>query len=201
MTEEIEMEDVVETAPTRFALIVGGFVSRIIAPPETPEDYTDPTFTIVASETAQVGQQWNGTEFVDPIIRRHAQVRDGLVVNVCNAAEGYDAGDGSEFIPSDTAQIGGSYADGVFTSPPPVHEPLPPIDAWRFEAAIELAGIKDQIDAAIDALPAEAHVVAKAKRNRVQQYHRDDPLIAALAPSLNLSSEQVDDLWRLAASL
>lgn len=197
MTEETQEIEAKIEEPRRLALIVRGFVAAIVF---DRKGYDAPEISFVESETAQVGQRWTGKAFVDPVIRRHAQIRDGVVVNVSNAPEGWDDGE-AELIASDTAQIGQLYADGKFSDPAPAPVPLLPIEAWRFEAAIEIAGIKDDIDAAIELLPNPRKTVLKAKRARISSYHRDDADLADLSMALELSSDAVDDLWRLAASL
>jgi len=50
---------------------------------------------------------------------RAAVVVDGVVVNVIVAEPGFEIGDGSTCVQSDTANIGDTYADGVFTPAPP----------------------------------------------------------------------------------
>jgi len=132
MAEEQENEQIDEATPPKlYALIVRGFVSKLVY---DPENYSDEVFTIIGSDDAgamddvKVGQRWTGTEFADPVIRRHVQVRDGVVENACDAPEGWDAGDGSEFIPSETAQTGDLYEDGEFTTPEPIPvDPPPPV--------------------------------------------------------------------------
>lgn len=155
MTEELEItEDQIDEAeaPKRTALVVRGFVSVIVY---DPENYTDDVFECVESETAERGQRWTGTEFVDPVYRRQAQVQGGVVVNVCDAPEGYDAGDGSAFIPSGTAQIGDFYEDGVFTTPEPIPvEPPPPV------ARIVASGSYPVVDGQIDTLNVVSGITA-----------------------------------------
>lgn len=47
--------------------------------------------------------------------QRCAQILNGVVVNTIIADPPFDLGDGSQVVQSDTAQIGDTYANGVFT--------------------------------------------------------------------------------------
>lgn len=131
---------------------------------------------------------------------RKAVVQNGTVVNIIMAPHDFEL-EGAELVTSETAEIGDEWDGSEFTTPPAPPAPFLPIEAWRFEAAIQIAGIKDQIDAAIEDLPEPDRTVAKAKRARIVEYHRNDPLIAALAPAVNLDEAAVDALWRTAEGL
>ena len=53
---------------------------------------------------------------------RYALIQNGVVTNVIEAPEGWQPPQGVRAVPSDTAGIGDTYADGEFTpQPQPAH--------------------------------------------------------------------------------
>lgn len=86
----------------------------------------------------------------------------------------------------------------VVNLPPPQ---LPPLAKWRFETMVDLNGIREQIDQAVQSMPEPQRTVAFNKRNHVPEFYRDDPLFDALGPALGLSPEQIDHMWNEALDL
>lgn len=84
-------------------------------------------------------------------------------------------------------------------SGPGAFKPLLP---WQFRAMLDIAGIAETISAAIAAIPDVAQkAVAKSKLEYALAFHRDDPLIAMLAPAVGLSDEQINAMWHQAEKL
>lgn len=77
-----------------------------------------------------------------------------------------------------------------------------PLEPWQFRAMLDVGGIASTVDAAIAAIPdATQRAVARARLDYSIKYHRNDPLIAMLAPVVGLTDAQVDALWATAAQL
>jgi len=85
--------------------------------------------------------------------------------------------------------------------PEPEAEPDAPVPqvVSRFQARAALLQ-SDLLDAA-EAAVAEGEAIIKLAWEDAQEFRRHSPTIAALAGELGLSSEQVDDLFRLAATI
>lgn len=86
----------------------------------------------------------------------------------------------------------------AFLNPPP---PIPDITArqlrlWLIRNGIALA----QIDTAIDALPEEIRDEARVEWTWAPTFKRSNPLFDMLGPTLGLSSEQIDDGFRVAST-
>jgi hypothetical protein len=73
---------------------------------------------------------------------------------------------------------------------------LPPLEAWRFEAAMLTHGLAATVNAAIASMPEPARSIATAKRARSIEYHRDDPLVMQISAAAGLSPGALDALWR-----
>jgi hypothetical protein len=82
--------------------------------------------------------------------------------------------------------------------PPPVEPPVPAvIPAWKGLAWLEQAGL---LDAATTAAGAGSPVARLAFRHAAE-WHRDSPLIAALAAGLGLDSTAIDTAFRAADAI
>jgi hypothetical protein len=103
-----------------------------------------------------------------------------------------------EAVPDDgTAQIGGTYSNGVFSSGTvmiPVPESVTPLQIRR---AIRQSGIKSQVDSIISTLDEET-VESWEYANSIE---RNNSLIAMAQSLLGMTDSQVDDLFRLASTL
>jgi hypothetical protein len=104
---------------------------------------------------------------------RQAHIVNGVVENVIIADEGFDYGDGSLCIPSDTAGIGDAYADGVFTPQPVVVTyPTNGLNFLTFMALFTTA---------------EQDAIVASNNTQVRLFN----LMAAGAPSIDLDNPQV----------
>lgn len=81
--------------------------------------------------------------------------------------------------------------------PPP---PPPPIVVSRFQAraALLAAGLLDTVDAAI---AASGDRFAQEAWSHAVEFRRDSPTIAAMAATMGLTGDQIDDLFAAAAQI
>lgn len=90
--------------------------------------------------------------------------------------------------------------DGQITEIPftPPVEPVP-VEVTQAQAkiALERAGLYAAAEAAINAAGVEAQIWW----NCALTFRRDHPLIGAMAAALGITEEQVDDLFRVAATI
>jgi hypothetical protein len=93
---------------------------------------------------------------------------------------------------------------------PPPPEPPPPPPPPRVPKSISMrqarlallgAGLLAQVDAAIAAMPGVEGEAARIEWEYASEVRRDNPLFTAMAAQLGLSGEQLDDLFRTAATL
>lgn len=99
-------------------------------------------------------------------------------------------GDRVETVPND------SKLDAALAafSPAPVHASVSPAN---FCIALDQLGLLDEVEAYVATLPRAAQI----KWQRATSIDRDNPLIAAAADIKKWSVEQVDEVFRLAASM
>lgn len=146
-----------------------------------------------------------------------AQIENGVVVNII-AVDPSNIPDWCYDWPTATvnAEIGCTYADGVFTLIP--RPPLPPepqpvpqsisfaqlliglvTEQWINEVEGEgwLAGtLPAAVLLVIDSLPVEQQFAAKARAIRPSEVLRNDPLVASLGAAAGKTSEELDDFFR-----
>jgi hypothetical protein len=81
---------------------------------------------------------------------------------------------------------------------PPVLEPVPEaVTPYQARKALLASGMLDQVEALMAQAPREAQLAWEY----AIEVRRDDPFIALMAGQLGLTDAQVDDLFRLAATL
>lgn len=78
---------------------------------------------------------------------------------------------------------------------------LKPIDAWRFHAIMSAHGLKSALENILFAMPEPDQAKARARLEYSLTYNRFDPLVDQLGAALNLTSDEIDGLWREAAAL
>lgn len=104
----------------------------------------------------------------------------------------------AEALTAAEAQIASLQAQIVALQTPTADDPNVVTDL-QARLALAQAGLLDQIDTALAALPASDPV--KIYYDRALTWHRDNPHVLALAEQFGLSSEQVDALFALAKTL
>lgn len=98
-------------------------------------------------------------------------------------------------------EIGGKIVGGNYTPPAPIEAPitLAPVSVSPRQARLALlgAGLLDQVEGAVQANGQATQITW----DYAIAINRDDPLIAAVGAALQLTSEQVDNLFSQAALL
>lgn len=75
------------------------------------------------------------------------------------------------------------------------------VEMRQARAALIRAGLDEAVDAAVRAIPGVEGKLAVNDWERALTLRRDHPLVAALTPSLGITSEQLDALFTEAAKL
>lgn len=117
-----------------------------------------------------------------------------IIVNSLSDAPGLVAAD-------DTAAIGDSYANGVFTKPytPPL---IPSVVTMRqARLALLAAGRLPTVNSAIAAMAGTDGDAARIEWEYAATVSRNSPLVSNLAGALALSAAQLDTLFTAAAAL
>lgn len=134
-----------------------------------------------------------------------AIVRDGIVENVIVPPEGeWDAPEGVELIEcADGAFVGPGFTyDGQDFVAPVIVPPVPEeVTMRQAQLALLQYGLIGAVEEVIASLPSPQREAAEIEWKRGAVVRRDAPLITMLMPLLKLTEEQIDDLFRLAASL
>lgn len=132
----------------------------------------------------------------------YAQLNNAGVVCAVTETHGViDSPDMIALVSMDTSLLGHSYAEGVFTPPPPVS--LVPTVLTMRQARLVLftAGLIGSVQAAIDALPSPQKEKAQIEWDYSNEVQRHNGFVSQLAPALGLTSEQVDALFVTGAEL
>lgn len=98
----------------------------------------------------------------------------------------------------------GPIAEFVPPTPEHVRANMPNLERWRVNTVIDLEpGLREKIDAAIDAMPEPQRTISKNKLADVQMFSRTDPLFDLIGsdPSIGKTPEDIDAMWELALSL
>jgi len=136
---------------------------------------------------------------------RLAQIEDGIVVNVIEA-DPAAVPDWAADWPEAGAAGPGWLWDGEAFTPPPEIDLAEALEAEREEmvcsrfqakAALLSAGLLPQVEVEI----AAADPMTQLAWLEAVEYRRTSPTILALAAALDLSDEQVDDLFRAAMQI
>lgn len=128
---------------------------------------------------------------------RYAIIEDGVVMNIGAATPEYADEQGWVACP-DGCEIGWLYDGEEFTTPAPTISPVPiAVTPLQMRRALRIAGLK----AGIDTFLAQAGEEAEEAWEYAVEIRRDDVLVNMAATALNKSPEELDDLFRLAASI
>jgi hypothetical protein len=129
---------------------------------------------------------------------------NGLIVNridLDNLSD-WPVPDGHTLVPDEGYNIGGSIAGGVYTPPASdIPVPQPPsvpqsVTPRQARLALLAAGLLDAVEAAVNA----AGGATKVTWDFATVINRTDPLISTIGSSLNLTSDQIDVLFKYAAT-
>lgn len=123
-------------------------------------------------------------------------VENGIVINRTQAEEAL----AYNWIENAEAQIGWSYADGVFSPPSPEPAPNPvtqSMTARQTRLVLLGAGLLDDVESLVSGMSRAAQI----EWEYATYIERDNVLIAEAQPMLGFSDEQMDDLFRTGAAL
>lgn len=91
-------------------------------------------------------------------------------------------------------------AEGLFVAPPPQPSPVPvEVSVFQGCAALQQAGILDEVEAYFAALPDDD--ISKLAWKKMTVFRRDSALMTSVGATFGLTSEQIDDLFRFAATI
>lgn len=132
---------------------------------------------------------------------RYAVINDGVVVNHALADDAeFAAAQG--WIPAGDSDIGDLWDGENFTPAPPAPLVVPESVTMR-QARLALlgAGLLDDVDAAINAMPSPQKEAARISWEYSQEVQRHNGVVASLGPLLGLTDAQIDDLFLAAEQL
>lgn len=98
--------------------------------------------------------------------------------------------------PAAFVRNGGTIADYVAPE-----APMPSLEPWQFFAMLDLSGKRADLEAFINAMGEPAKTVAKSKLEHSSAFYRDNDLVLAAQQALNLTDQELDELWIKAKSL
>ena len=137
---------------------------------------------------------------------QYAIIDAGRVVNHAEAEADYAAAQG--WVPALDSRIGDLWDGEAFVPAPPAppappHPPVVPPSVTMRQARLALlgAGLLDDIDAAINALPSPQKEAARIEWEHSQEVHRHNGFVSVLAPLLGLTEAQTDALFLVAGGL
>ncbi len=132
---------------------------------------------------------------------RAAVIVSGVVTNIIEASLGFKVA-GATMIASETAAIGDTYKAGRFNPPSPAQPDIPALVSMRqARLALLAAGILDQAEAALAAMPGSTGRAAQIEWEYATELRRDHPLIVSLGESLGLDKAAIDALFVQAAAI
>lgn len=133
---------------------------------------------------------------------RTAVIDDTKVVNVIEADPGFEL-PGFLLVPTNTAGPGWSYVDGQFVAPELEPDPVPQsVTRAQGKAALIQAGLWSAVVSYVEGIadPTEK-ALAEVALNDTLEWQRSSPFLNSAAAALGLTDEQLDDLFRQAATI
>jgi len=127
----------------------------------------------------------------------YAVIKDGVVINAVESEPDFAEEQGWIELPV-SAGIGWLYVDGAFSPPPPPVAAVPSVVSRRqAKLALLAAGKLADAETAIAGADTETQI----NWNDAVEFRRDNALVATIGSALGLTSDQIDDLFRLAITL
>lgn len=127
---------------------------------------------------------------------RYAIIENGTVVNVVVAEPDFAEEQGWTPVAGSVA-TGWAFNGDVFEEPAPKLPPVPEsVTPMRAKLALLQYGLLDAAEATI----AQANPAIRIMWSNALEFRRDDPAVNAVGAALKLTSSQMDDLFRAAAS-
>lgn len=135
-------------------------------------------------------------------MNKFALVKQGVVQTVIETNSTKDAfPDIANSLVDCTSEVKSNWIyDGVnFTAPV---APIVDITPRQIRLALEKSGISlSSVDTALDSLPEPIRTFAKIEWEHSVIFDRTVPLVTQMGAMLGITPEQIDNLWRLAATL
>jgi len=127
---------------------------------------------------------------------RAAVIENGVVVNIIEIPQ-LDDYPGAVACPDENG-IGDLFENGVFSQPPTPEPPIPStVSMYQARIALHQAGLLATVQAGISQMSEEAQI----KWEFAPTVKRNDALTVALATALNLTEEDLDNLFTTANSI
>jgi len=125
---------------------------------------------------------------------------DGYVVDRRSASDSVDGSvEAPDYVQHGDRLVNGTWMRGNSALLAPIPDEVP---LWAFRASLVLGGItQSQVDALIAGLQEPAKTVATIQWNYGNYIERWHALIGQLGAQLGLSTEQIDNVFRTAATL
>ena len=137
----------------------------------------------------------------------HIQASDNMVIGIDEDAnipfaEGFYKVSVDE-IEAELVYVGLVYDPATKTAVLPPEKPEVPAIVSPRQARLALLsiGLLDAVEQALANIPGATGAAARIDWEYATEVRRDSPLIATLGPALGLSNAQIDDLFRMAATL
>lgn len=127
---------------------------------------------------------------------RYAIIQDGIVLNVIEADAAFAQSIGA--VLAETASPGDLYADGEFTRPEPVVEVPQSVTRRQFKLGLLAIDLLDDVETMIAASTDRA---LQINWSEALDFERNNPFVLQMASLLGKSEAEVDDLFRLGATL
>lgn len=129
----------------------------------------------------------------------YAIIENGAVVNIAAS----DSALAANWIQSDTARIGDTYSNGVFTTPPAAPVPVPQVVTRRqAKQALAISGKLSLVQPAIDAIPdSTQRTLIQIEWDDSQEFQRNRASVIAIGTAIGLDSAGIDALFVAAAVL
>ena len=131
---------------------------------------------------------------------RFAIIDAGRVINHAEADADFAVSQG--WVPAGDSRMGDLWDGEVFTPAPPP-SPVVPAAVTMRQARLALlgAGLLDDVEVAIAALPSPQKEAARIEWEYSQEVQRHNGFVSVLAPALGMTDEQTDALFMEAAKL
>lgn len=131
---------------------------------------------------------------------RYAIIENNEVVNIINANADFISANGFNAIElqDEFVDIGWQYIDGQFYQATPKKVVPDAVTPRQIRLAMHKLGILSTIESAVRNSPSDE---VKIAWDYATFFYRKDPMLAAMAPALGMTEDQVDDLFILAESI
>jgi len=104
---------------------------------------------------------------------------------------------GALSVPYDTSILGKKWNGSAFEDVPKPPAPIPTVSAWQIRKGLNALGLRAAVEAAV----ASADQNTKDAWQYAKEFERDHPLVISLAAAIGKTSEELDALFSLSATL